>query len=127
MNKNVINQEIDAAYHALENVGIANDKKIDKTFRGQIATFGAAVSMGNLLAAIAFFSEKGSASVERQKLLAAIHEIVSKYGSIKDKGKDLYDYVRKAMDDGEEETCKEDIINAAIALKLAMNLYHLTE
>lgn len=127
MNKNVINQEIDAAYHALENVGIANNKKIDKTFRGQIATFGAAISMGNLLAAIAFFSEKGGASVERQKLLDAIHEIISKYSFIEDKGKDLYDYVRKAMDNGKEETCKEDIINAAIALKLAMNLYHLTE
>lgn len=127
MNKNVINQEIDAAYHALQSAGIANNKEIDKTFRGQIAAFGAAVSMGNLLAAIAFFSEKGGASVERQKLLDAIYEIICQYGSIKERGKDLYDYVRRAMDAGEAETCKEDIINAAIALKLAMNLYHLTE
>ena len=46
MNKKIVNEEIGLAYDALAAIGIANEAgEIDKTFRGQISTFGAAISM----------------------------------------------------------------------------------
>ena len=42
MNKNTVNQEIHIAYETLEEVGIASNGKINKTYRGQISSFGAA-------------------------------------------------------------------------------------
>ena len=120
MNKNVINQEIKVAYDALKESAIADSNNtIVKTFRGQISTFGAAVSMGSLLPAIAFFSEKGGSDVDRTKLLDAIIKILQ--NTNKTKEKNLYDYVLN----NPEDECKEEILNAAIALKLSMNLYKL--
>ena len=119
MNKNQINSLIPFAYEALEKVGIAKDGKINKTYRGQISTFGAAVSMGSLLPAIAFFSEKGSASTDREKLMEAIWNVLQNAGFISGPCKSLMEYAQEAGDK------KECIINAAIALKLSMNLYQL--
>ena len=127
MNKKVINQEMQYAYEALSEAKIANDKgEIDKTYRGQISSFGAAVTMGSLLPAIAFFSKdaesgkKEGSEVQRSKLMDAVL-LVLKKANVKDAAdcRMLYDYARG----GNEEVCKEEIVNAAIALKLAMNLY----
>lgn len=120
MNKNTINQEIELAYEALSDSGIAVNGKIDKAFRGQISSFGAAVTMGSLLSAIAFFSDKGSASVDRTCLMDAILRILKKENKAPDNCRNLFSYARQGGDN-----CREDIINAAIALKLAMNLYQL--
>ena len=122
MNKNLINNEIKAAYDALRNVGIVEQNKegkdiIKKTYRGQISSFGAAVTMGSLLPAIAFFSENGGSDVERSKLMKAILEVLQKKRNVTEKT--LLDYVLNHK----EDECKEEIVNAAIALKLSMNLY----
>ena len=128
MNKAKIDRDIPIAYAALKETGIVeqdpkadNRDAINPSFRGQIATFGAAVSMGSLLSAIAFFSEKDKSAVERYKLLDAIlyilhaHEPDTRYDS-------LYQYA--AEHDGHTKPdCREDVLNAAIALKLAINLY----
>lgn len=121
MNKNAINQEIKVAYDVLRETGIADDRKgtIQKTYRGQISTFGAAISMGSLLPAIAFFSDKGGADVDRTKLMDAIIKILQYTNKTAEKN--IFDYVLK----NSEDVCKEEILNAAIALKLSMNLYKL--
>jgi len=124
MNKGIINEEITYAYDALAKCKIANDGKIKKTFRGQISTFGAAVTMGSLLPAIAFFSDNGEASVERKRLMEAILFVLKKRDSGISEAS-LFDYVSKRKNT--ELQCKEDILNATIALKLAMNLYELTK
>ena len=118
MNKIEVDQEIQVAYQALAAVGIAQQGKVKQAFCGQIASFGAAVTMGSMLSAIAFFSIQGNASVERQKLMEAVLLILKKHKGISEDYSRLFDYAK----DNEEE-CKENIINAAIALKLAMNLY----
>lgn len=126
MNKAIINEEITWAYDALEKTEIAENGKIIKTYRGQISTFGAAVTMGSLLPAIAFFSEDAKSSVNRSKLMSAIlYVLKQKDSSIN--AKSLFDYARQMKKSGDEGRCKEDILNAAIALKLAMNLYELEE
>lgn len=118
MNKSVVNREITLAYDALKNVGVAKDGKISRAFRGQISSFGAAITMGSLLPAIAFFSEQGGASVERQKLMDAILDILKADGLAAEGCKTLFDHAKQQNGD-----CQENIINASIALKLAMNLY----
>lgn len=118
MNKTAINREVIVAYDVLKETGIAKDGKISKTWRGQISTFGAAVTMGSLIPAVAFFSDQGGAAVERQHLMEAILCILKAEKKAPENCQTLFDYVREHGD-----VCKEDVINAAIALKLAMNLY----
>ena len=122
MNKAVINEEIGVAYKALSDVGIAKNGKIEKTYRGQISTFGAAVVMGSLTSTVAFFSQNGEATVERQKLLEAILTVLKETKKVDEKYKSLFQLVDEKKDD-----IKEEILNAAISLKLAMNLYELTK
>lgn len=117
MNKAKVDGYIPAAYQALKDAEIVQDGKIDAGFRGQIATFGAAVSMGSLLSAIAFFSEQNAAAVDRAKLLDAILSVLQSKKDAKSDYKSLYQYAAATPD------CREDVLNAAIALKLAINLY----
>lgn len=120
MNKKVIDTEIEIAYNAILN-RIANEKgQVQKTFRGQITSFGASIIMGSLLSAIAFFSDSEKSSVNRKLLLQAIYDILKEQGKISPDEKDLFEYAKAHEKEG-----KEEIINAAIALKLAMNLFEL--
>ncbi|MDE7313790.1 MAG: hypothetical protein K2N87_19565 [Eubacterium sp.] len=123
MNKSVINDELAVAYDAVKEAQIANEKgEVNKTYRGQVTSFGAAVLMGSLLPSIAFFSDSKKSSVDRTKILEAIFYILKQKGKIKQHEKDLFEYAKTESDEK-----KEEILNAATALKLAMNLYHLTE
>lgn len=120
MNKTKINELLPRAVEILKTTGIVYDgNKICKTYRGQISTFGAAVYSGSLLAAVAFFSDRGGAEADRVKLMKAIYSLITKK---EPNGKDaLYNYV------SENKNCKEEVINAAIALKIAMNVYDLED
>ena len=125
MNKEEINRLIPQAYEVLQSSGIVeNNTKIKKSWRGQISSFGAAVCQGSLISAVAFFSDDGSSDLHREYLMKAIYDLLYK----KKEGKqgesnavDLYLYVKNHPD----KKCKEEIINASIAIKLAMNLYDL--
>ena len=78
MNKAIINDEVVIAYDVLKNSEIVENGKIKKTWRGQISTFGAAVTMGSLIPAVAFFSDQGGSSVKRQYIMDAILEILKR-------------------------------------------------
>lgn len=122
MNKNIINEEISLAYDAIREVGIANEKgEVQKTFRGQVTSFGASVLMGSLLSSIAFFSDDKKASVDRSLILKAIFYILEKQEKVGSEETNLFKYAQS-----NQREKKEEILNAATALKLAMNLYHLT-
>lgn len=127
MNKTKVDKLLPEAYEALENFEIASKGKIDKKFRSYISTYGAAITMGSLLSATAFFSAKGSAAEDRYKLLNAIYYLIAESGkSVSDiKNYDLFNYIKDKEKTGEGPKVKEEVINAAIALKLAMNLYEL--
>jgi len=112
IDKAKIDDLIPKAYEALQAVRIAQNGKLDSGYRGQIAAFGAAVSMGSVLSAIAFFSEQGSSEYGRDKLMKAIAQIIDGCRGT------LYDYAAEKKD-----AAKREILHAAIALKLAMNLY----
>jgi CRISPR-associated protein Cmr5 len=103
MNKETVDQWIPKAYEAIQAAEIPEaDGKVKKGYRGQISAFGAAIKMGSVASAIAFFSKQGNSDYDRPKLLDAI---------AKTSGKRIQD------------ASAEEIENAAIAIKLALNLY----
>jgi len=127
MNKRKVDNLIRAAYEVLKevkvpdekNIGqyiyIVNSNKVDNKWRGYISSFGAAISTGSLLSAIAFFSAKNSAALHRELLIMAIEKLLNK--------ENLFQYIADNIND--ERRIKEEIIEAAVALKLAMNFYDL--
>lgn len=118
MNKQRVNDWVAPAAEALTKVGIAENGVINPTFRGQISSFGAAVTMGSLKAAAAFFAQQGGASVPRERLLQAMYYVIE--GTVKQPD-EVFAYICE-HDDVRTRDC---FIDAAIALKLAMNLYDL--
>ena len=74
MNKKRVNDWILTAKEAIKDNEIPKNGVVDKTFRGQIATFGAAVVMGSLKSAVAFFSEQNKSTVDRPKLIQAMYQ-----------------------------------------------------
>lgn len=126
MNKVEIDKMLPRAYELLAENNIAQGGKIKKTYRGQISSFGAAIAGGSLLSAVAFFSSSGESTVNRPALMNCILELVKeKYKKENNNinAKNLFEYVR----DNNDDKCKEDILNAALSLKLAMNLYELVK
>ena len=148
-NKRKIDEYISKAINILNNNNkiVKEGGKIDKTFSGQIATFAVAVSTGSLLSAVAFFSDNGGASNERSSLMDVIYEIIAdeklpyidkeddkNKKNVNNKNSKLLKYVKSKYEKSKESNdivsynrIKEDILNAAIAVKLAMNFYELVD
>ena len=120
MNKKRVEQYLPVAIEALEKCKIAENGKIEKTFRGNISSFGAAVSEGSFKTAVAFFSEKGGSSIDRHNLIKALW-YVTQDREYKDP-KDICKKIILMPDTGE---IKAQFLDASIALKLAMNVYEL--
>lgn len=130
MNKTAIDRNLSYAYQGIIDAKISKDGKVNKSYRGQISTLGAAITMGSVKSAVCFFSEKANnnSDVDRSKLLDAIYYVLRNSEDTKEKYKNvenLKSYVLNA--DSDKEVLKEDIVNAAIAIKLAMNLFEWEE
>lgn len=136
-NKRKIDEYIPKAIDSLsKNKKVVINGKIKSGFAGQIATFSVAVSTGSLLSAVAFFSEKKQSAVERQELMNVIYEIITgKSASEKDDTKSvLLSYVKEKYEQTHNQNrnvsslldygqFQQDILNAAIAVKLAINFF----
>ena len=132
-NKRKIDEYIPKAIDSLsKNTKIVKNGTIASGFVGQIATFSVAVSMGSLLSAVAFFSEQKQAIVERQELMNVIYEIITgeNLNTTKDSEPKLLAHVRKKYEETyknktilEYRRFQQDILNAAIAVKLAINFF----
>ena len=120
MNKQRVNNWIGPAADALVAVGIVKNGKISSRYRTQISSFGAAVTMGSLKAAAAFFSDQGSSSIPRYLLLNAMYYVIT---GKELPAKEIFSYICEHDD----IYTRELFIDAAIALKLAMSLYELSE
>ena len=117
MNKKRVNDWLPKAKEVLTTMEIAKKGEIDNAFRGQISSFGAAVIMGSLPAATAFYASQGESAVERQKLLQAMYYLIS--GEEKTDCAKILEYVC----DHDSSELKELFADASIALKLAMNFF----
>lgn len=131
MNKKRVDELIPYAYEVLKNVNICEEDKdnpgnlvVDSTYTAYISSFGAAVTMGSLISAVAFFAaspetNKKRSSADRGKIGKAILEVLKrKYPEIRDES--LFEYVNNHEQTNHE---KEMILDAAVAIKLALNLY----
>lgn len=134
---------IPAARDAVIKAGISSHGKVKKAFRGQISSFGAAITMGSLLPAVAFFSDQGSAEVDRSKLMEAIMRVLQNEdgplgtAAKKYESNQLLEFCTKVCNPapaGNGETDKfsasqlrEAVIDAAIAIKLALNYFKLVD
>ena len=121
MNKKRVNEWILPARQAIIANGIPENGVIDKTFRGQIATFGAAVVMGSLKSAIAFFAEQNKSSVDRPKLIKAMYPIIT------DEEAETTQEVFRYVCDNYSYELVEKFTDASIALKLAFNFFELVD
>jgi CRISPR-associated protein Cmr5 len=119
MNKKRVDGWILKAKEAIEVTKIAKDGEVNKSFRGQISSFGAALVMGSFKSAVSFFTEQGGASVERQKLIQAMYYII--FENLEDPKK-ILEYVCN----NNTKELKEQFIDASIAIKLALNFFDLT-
>lgn len=114
MDKQKVNKLIPIAYKVL-----SNQKKLDQELRGYISTFGVAITMGSLPAAIAFYSSNGS-SKGRSILPDLILEVLREDDPTIEK-ETLFDYVTSSKEN--DVVIKEQVLNATIAIKLALNLF----
>ena len=129
-----IDELIANAIPILRNTGIVKkDEKTDeeyilRSFRGQISSFGAAVEMGSLLSAVAFFSKKGGSDTDRQLLMRAIYILIINDTETKiDAKSEQSELLLFVIEHRNEPELKKNIIDAAVALKLAMNAYELKD
>lgn len=126
MNKAEIDRYLPKAYLALQAFDVAQDGKIPNGFRSYISAFGASILMGSLSAAVSFNSYQNNAKLQRDSLMKAIYYLITESDDASAvEGTSLLQYVNTHLH--EEDDIKEKIYNATIALKIAMNMYVLTE
>lgn len=135
MNKKRVNIWISKAYDAIIDSEIAtknetiNRFEVVKSFRGQISSFGAAIVMGSLKSAVAFYSSNGKAKTDRAKLLIAIYKIIKAEEDppiTNDNVAKVFAYICEKEKDPNFDI-RGKVIDASIAIKLAMNLFYLSE
>lgn len=124
MDKKKVDELLPKAYEVIQkNEIICTDGRYVKgEFRSQISTLGAAIINGSTLAAVAFFSRKGQAAVDRTQLLRCVEKLLGlSDGSI-------FAHIRDCGQSAQSrQECREEVLNAVIALKLALNLFDLKE
>ena len=125
MDKNRINQLLPIAVEVIKK---ELSEPIPNEFRGYIASFGAAVTMGSLPAAVAYYSAASkNAKEDRTKLPVMILEVLKgeKGENVAITVDTLFDYVTSFKNDNESFAIKEDVLHAAIAIKLGLNLFEI--
>ncbi len=123
MNKNNVEKLIPIAINVIENSKLYSNGKVSKACSSQISTFGAAISQGSLLSAVLFFGKTDDKSkIDRRELLKVIHKVISegssKYCKSCEDFTSLEDFIIK-----DKFIAKKKIIDACIAIKLALNVF----
>ena len=134
MNKREIEKQIPIAIDLInefikgEKFSKKEDKKfgqIPKEYKGYISNFGASIIQSGLLSAVAFFEADDSKSKSDRKVLTKlILKVIYRNKKLEWKeDKTLLNYI---LENNNKET-KEEVINAAIAVKLAIRVFKFTE
>lgn len=121
--KKRIEKYIPKAMQLIKETGIANDNDIVKNeFNGYFSSFGAAIIQNGLKPALAFFSKTTGEAKERSKILLAIYRLI-----IRDEDNiEPKTLLKHVIDlEGNEAQIITEIIDASIALKLAVRTYKL--
>ena len=121
MNKKAINEWIPDAYDVLSQANIAINGRVKKGYRSQISSFGSIITMGSLKSAVAIFLSSSQSELDRTKLMDAVWRLLEKRSLVGVEFESLWDYIEKT----DNAQARVNILNATVALKLAMNLYTL--
>lgn len=128
MNKKKVGKYIPEALIAIDVCGLAHEGCVAKEYKAYISSFGASIIQSGLLPAVAFFENRVSgAQQDRSKLMKALLYIIAedKRKEIKSGNSEhLLDYIIARQDKISE--LKEEIMTAAIALKLALRTFKFT-
>ncbi|PRR77940.1 CRISPR-associated protein Cmr5 [Clostridium liquoris] len=137
MNKREIEKQIPIAINLI-NQYIKDEKFYKKTddknfgqipqeYKGYISNFGASLIQSGLVSTVAFFEADDSKSnCDRRILTKLILDVIYKNKNLKiEEDKNLLSYI--LVDNSEKDIRKEEVINAAIAVKLAIKVFKLTE
>lgn len=131
MNKRKIEKLIPIAIECIEktNLIIVKENKIPKEFNGYISNFGASITQSGLMATVAFFETTDNKSNQnRGNLTKLILNVINKE---KDKNFELDEKIKLLgyiiENKSKKNIVKEEVINAAIAVKLAMRVFEFTD
>lgn len=123
MNRKQVEKLIPYAIKIIEKK-LVEDGVVPREYNGYISSFGASIIQSGLLPTVAFYESSTSSSEEdKRKLTEAILCLINK--SQQEENKKLLDYVLKNRES--QENIKEDIINAAIAIKLSLRTFKLKD
>lgn len=131
MNKIKVEKLIPIAIECIEKTKliIVKENKIPKEFNGYISNFGASIIQSGLMSTVAFFEAKDTSSnQDRSKLTKLILNVINKEKDRNfeiDEKINLLDYILKNK--SKKNIVKEEVINAAIAVKLAMRVFEFTD
>ncbi|AVQ46527.1 hypothetical protein N496_10540 [Clostridium botulinum A2B3 87] len=107
-----------------------DDKKlkgIPKEYKGYISNFGASIIQSGLLSTVAFFEANDSKSKsDKQVLMELILKVVDIYNEKQLEWKNNSPFLHYILENNNKQT-EEEVINAAIAVKLAMRVFKFTE
>ncbi len=119
MDKNRVEELIPKAMESVEKFIIKNNS-VASEFKGYISTFGAGIVQNGLLSTLAFYENKSANTNEdRSSLLKAIFYLIDKK-SMEEFEESLLKYV---LEKDDRDYIKEEIVNAAIAIKLALRTF----
>ena len=115
------------ALTVLADVGIVDDNgTADSKFKGYFSSFGAAIVLSGIKPALAFYANENSDETKkRAKILTAIYKLVVPVNNQhpNPKPKDLLKYY--IDNENVDLQLKQKILDAAVALKLALRTYNL--
>ena len=128
MNKKEVNKYLKFAYAALKDSNIVKDGKITGNYPAQISSFGAAVNSGSVLTAIAFFSNKKGSDhsnkkvpeIDRPELMKVIYKTIILKKEIRNRDLNIQNFFEDVSGGNIK---KNQVLEAAVAVKLAMNLF----
>ncbi len=98
---------------------------IQKKFKSYISSFGASVIQSGLIPALAFYSNDEGSNKERSRILKSIYKILEINSPSKNLLKYAVDEYKKEGVD--KELLKDQIMDAATALKLAIRTFKLVK
>lgn len=136
MNKSKIDQMIYQAYIKLceekeKTCIFSSDGKLPKQCQSRLSAFGASISTGSLWAGLSNYvdvSDRNDAkNAYGKEILDIIWELMKEQNSELE-GESLLSYIMNLEKEGKKENlykCKQEIKDAAVAVKLAMNFFEI--
>lgn len=124
MNKKQVETLIPNAIKAIEEYLLDDkDRTVASEYNGYISSFGASIIQSGLLPTVAFFeTEENKSQKDKKRLISAILYLIKGNASKESiKNEKLLEYILKNKE--KEDFIKEDIINAAIAIKLSLRTF----